>query len=756
MSKHLADDEFLLQKNSIIHTDKSIRSAPLEDYLSQQPTPKFLGFFYSNVGIYYALKDKKSGFDRWLMKLFGTEPVFLDKFAAQESARQMKSFLYNLSYFNAEIDINYNYKGKKVNIEYLVDPHKPYLINHFEWRSSDTTLLHKIDQISGESYIITNQVYNSYKLDSERDRITDYLRSNGYYRFNKHYIEYAIDTAFNNHSLSIVGKINLPTTVLKNKSKEQKHQLYSLRDIYIYPNYDPLSVFNYAPDTLMVNIPSEKEEGTFDRYHFIYYNILKIRPKVIGKSIFLGRNALFNVEELKRSYQKLNQFPIFKYVNITFAEDSILDKNKTLPLDVTIRLSRAKTQSYTIETDVTNTSGDLGLRGNLVYSNRNLFRGGELVSLRLSTAMESRAYSNYENTNDNLLFNTIEYGLYLSLRTPNFLAPVKHKLLPKYLAPRSIFQLSYNYQTRPSYERHLGITSFGYEWDMGKNGLHRLFPIDLSIIKIFPSSEFQANLDTLTNIRYKDQYTDHLIAALKYNLTYNTQKSNKWEDFTYLLFRFEVAGNLASLVNDMSKAELSTEGYYTLFGIRYAQYVRGELDYRHFYAIPNKQGFIYRAILGLGVPYGNSSALPFEKGFYAGGANGMRGWAYRTLGPGGYAETNLNEFDKMGEIKLEASFEYRFPIIRYLKGALFADVGNVWLLQESELFPDGHFQLSNFTSQLAVDGGLGFRFDFEFFIIRLDAAIKFRDPAKPAGSRIVVDQTHFSDIFWNFGIGYPF
>lgn len=756
VSKNLAEGEYLLHKNSIVHTDKSIRSAPLEDYITQQPTPKSLGFFYNNVGIYYALKDKEDWFNRWILRVFGDEPVFLDKYTAEESASRMKSFLHNLSYFNAEIDINYKIKDHKATVEYIVKPHKPYTINHFEWISSDTSILKKIASISNETFVKEGEVYNSYFLNDERDRITEHLRSNGYYRFNKNYINYSVDSAFNDQSLAIIGEITIPADIKKDSTKAQEHQRYSVRDIYIYPNYDPLSVFDYAPDTLMLNIPSDREDGSFDKYHFIYYNTLRIRPKVIGQSIFLANNSLFNVGELKKSYQKLNRFPIYKYVNISFAEDSVLTESKTLPLDVSIRLSRTKTQSYTIETDVTNTSGDLGLRGNLVYSNRNIFRGGEMLSLRLSTALESRSYSSYENTSENQLFNTMEYGVYLSLRTPSFLAPVKKTRFPKYLAPRSIFQLSYNFQTRPSYKRHLGNTSFGYEWDIGQNSLHRLFPVDLSMIKIFPSPEFQANLDTLTNIRYKDQYTDHFIPALKYNMIYNTQKSNKWEDFTYLLFRLEIAGNLASLVNKMSDAEPSLEGYYTFFGIRYAQYVRGELDFRHFYALPNKHGFIYRAVVGLGVPYGNSSALPFEKGFYAGGANGMRGWAYRTLGPGSYPEDNLNEFDKMGEIKLEASIEYRFPLFWYLNGALFADVGNVWLLEENELFPEGHFLWDKFASQLAVDAGLGFRFDFEFFIVRLDAAIKFRDPAKAAGKRIVINKTQFSDIFWNFGIGYPF
>lgn len=755
VTKNLGQEEYLLKKNKIIYTENSLKGAPLEDYISQRPTPKSLGFFYSNIAIHNSLKDKEGKFNNWLLRVFGKEIVLLDKFEAAESAKNMKAFLNNMSYFNSKVEVKYILKDQKATVEYIITPKKPYLINQFEWNSRDTVLLHHIQKISDESLIENGMPYNAYLLDDERDRITDYLRSNGYFRFNKNFISYAVDSAFQNNRLNIRGEINLPKKPGSDSLRLKEHPIFSVRDIYVYPNYDPLKVFNYDPDTLVVSLPADLEETSFDNYHFIYYNTLKIRPKVIARSVFLANNSLFNVQELTRSYQKLNRFPIYKYVNITFLEDSI-KKNGAYPLDVSIRLSRTKTQSYTLETDVTNTSGDLGLRGNVIYSNRNIFRGGEMLSLRLSTALESRTYNSYQVSKDNLLFNTMEYGIYVSLQTPNFLAPVRQARFPKYLAPKSIFQLSYNFQTRPSYQRHLANTSFGYEWNVGKNTIHRLFPIDLSMIKIFPSSEFQAYLDTLTNSRYKDQYTDHLIAALKYNLTYNTQKSNKWQDFTYFLLRFESAGNLTSLVNAFVKQQSPAEGFYTLFGIRYAQYLRAELDFRKFYALTKNQGFIYRAILGMGLPYGNSAALPFEKGFYGGGANGMRGWAYRTLGPGNYAENILNEYDKMGEIKIEASMEYRFPIYWYLKGALFTDFGNIWLLKENDLFPEGNFTWKDFPKQIAIDGGVGFRFDFEFFIVRLDAAIKFRDPAKASGDRFVLNKTQFSDIYWNFGIGYPF
>ncbi len=382
-----------------------------------------------------------------------------------------------------------------------------------------------------------------------------------------------------------------------------------------------------------------------------------------------------------------------------------------------------------------------------------MFKGGELINLRLTTAFENRKYSDYESTTRLMLFNTLEYGVTLSIYSPTFLVPVKQSRFPKYFSPQTYIRFGYNYQLRPSYERHISSFQFGYEWKQSKTVFHRLTLLDMSITKIFPSPAFQASLDTITNERYKDQYQDHFISAIKYNYIYNSQQPTKHSSFTFFNARAEVAGNITYGLHELFNAS-KTDGYYTTFGIQFAQYARIELDYRHFVALTNKQGIIYRFNTGLGLAYGNSLGMPFEKGFYGGGANGMRAWAYRDLGPGTYQNNVGATYDKMGDIKLEGNLEYRFPLFGYLKGATFIDAGNVWLLQESETFPGGKFNWNTFYKQFALDAGIGFRLDFNFFLVRLDGALKVQDPSKD--KMFVLPKAQIKDIYWSFGIGYPF
>jgi len=231
---------------------------------------------------------------------------------------------------------------------------------------------------------------------------------------------------------------------------------------------------------------------------------------------------------------------------------------------------------------------------------------------------------------------------------------------------------------------------------------------------------------------------------------------NKSIDFWFVNYSVETGGNLLYLINSAFNTPQNENGKYTLFGIRYAQYARSAIDGRFYHYLNELNSLTFRAFGGLGVPYGNSDALPLERGFFAGGANDMRGWLFRRLGPGSYNEDTLNVIDRTGDIKLEANIEYRFPIFSALKGALFLDVGNIWLLNESEQFPGGKFYFNSFLSQMAVNTGVGFRLDLNFFVFRLDAGVPIRDPAQPQNDRWIVGANWTTDVLWNFGIGYPF
>ena len=302
---------------------------------------------------------------------------------------------------------------------------------------------------------------------------------------------------------------------------------------------------------------------------------------------------------------------------------------------------------------------------------------------------------------------------------------------------------------RPSYKRNVFNVSFGYDWDESDTKHHIIKPIDISLVKVFPTEDFAKDLEKLNDPRLKDQYTDHLISAMKYSFIFNNQDIRKLKNFIFFRGNLETCGNILNLIDHAIGAPKDTSGHFTLFNIRYAQYVRTDFDFRYYVIINKLNSIVFRSVFGIGIPYSNADALPFERGFYLGGANGMRGWRFRSLGPGAYPGTDDN-LDMMGDIMIEENVEYRFPIYKFFKGALFVDVGNVWLIHE------GQIKAGKILSELAIDAGFGLRLDFKFFIFRVDGALKFRDPSEPSHERWVIKNTGFNKILWNFGIGYPF
>ena len=751
LTRSIEENQKIVAKNSIkIHDNKEIPKVELESYIKQPQTPKALAFFYTNLYIYKKFSQKKDNwFNRWIMKVFGDEPIIWHPSDTEQSVKDIKAYLGNIGYFNAKVYTTIEQKDKKVNITYHANTGPAQLISRLDFEVIDSSL-RKID-VSKNSLIKKKDIFNVYTLDDERDQISELLRNHGFYDFNKEYVIIEADTSSGKNSVGVSIIIN-PQKAKTEESAEISFLQYNIKDVFIYTDYENDQKKAGPYDTLIVDLAANKRARAFGKYQFLYKNRLKINPNIIAQSIFIEPDENFNSRDLKETYKKLNRFPNYKYVDINFVP---VNDTGQAALNTYIKLYRSKLQYFSLETDGTNSSGDLGIRFSFNYGNKNIFRGGELIKLRLTTAFENRKYSGYENNTRFLFFNTLEYGVSLSLYSPSFIVPLKQSRFPKYFKPQTYIQFGYNYQLRPSYERYISNFQFGYEWKQNDHLFHRLTPLDLSVTKIFPSDEFQASLDSINNQRYKDQYQDHFIAAIKYDLIFNTQQFAEHRSFQFFNLRLEAAGNLTYGLNELFNAS-KTDGYYTMFGIRFAQYFRAEADYRQYIALPNKQGFVYRLNAGLGLPYGNSLALPFEKGFYSGGANGMRAWAYRDLGPGSYTNTLGPDYDKMGDIKLEGNIEYRFPLYGYLKGAAFVDAGNIWLLFPSETFEGGMFNWNSFYEEIAFDAGIGFRLDFDFFIFRVDGAAKVKDPSKPKGSRFVIGKTQISDVFWSFGIGYPF
>jgi outer membrane protein assembly factor BamA len=454
---------------------------------------------------------------------------------------------------------------------------------------------------------------------------------------------------------------------------------------------------------------------------------------------------------------RVSELGFFSNTNIRFkpvpANDSVLSGL----LDCNIDLSKRKLHAFTVETEATNSGGRPGIGLNFTYSNSNIFRGSETFRLKARGALEAQKIwgDNADYSSSIPFFNTVETGLEMSIIFPRFLIPWRQENLPKYFRPKTTTSIGVGFENRPEYERWLTNFSFGYDWRESERIHHQVFPFDWSIINVTLSPEFEQQLEEEPNDRIKNQYTDNFIMAARYSFTYNTQDIRKIQNFFYFKGSLETAGNLLKAGSGLFNANTDSLGNYVLFGIPYTQYVKIDGDFRFFNVITRNNSVAYRWYLGTGFPYGNADVLPLEKGFYGGGANGMRGWPYRLLGPGSY-ENPEDYFDRMGDIQLEANLELRFPVYSFIKGALFTDIGNIWLIKEDDSYPGGNFRFDRFYKELAIDVGIGIRLDFNFFIMRVDFAIPLRDPANPENDRWVLNEWQFSDVIINFGIGYPF
>ena len=736
----------LVIKNIVTADAKSISTGDLSSLITVIPNKKLLGTFRARLWVYEHLNRKERTNKR------GEAPALLDSALMYNTARQMKLYLNNSGYFESTVIPKVKVKKEKATIDFQIKAGVPYRYSTIEYEIHDSLVKKYIDNDKGRSHLKINSIYNAYTLDDERDRITRMLKNNGFYLFGKNYIRYEADSSQTNKQISIKLIIDpFRYSTSSYDSTEYPHNQYYINNIFINPDYQPLAGNTVVYDTTVV-YPRGSDSTQTAGFLFLQSQKPRIHPYTITNSMFLFSGKKYSMEDVKQTQNKLGNLRIYKFANVEF-------ENPTSPfdtlLDCRINLIRRPVHSPSIQTEVTNSAGNPGVGGNFFYENKNLFRRGEVFRLTLRGALEAQAISYDEDNEEYNLFNTLEMGSDISLVFPKFLFPFRQNIIPAYFSPKTVLSAGYNFQRRPDYSRHITNFSFGYEWKQGIGVSHSLNPLEINSVKIYPDSAFQAQLDELQNALYKSQYTDHMIVGLNYSYIRTTQTRNKTKDFTFFKGIFETSGNLLRAYNKMVGSTLTDEGYFQLFNIRYTQYVKGEVDFRYYNRLPYENQLVYRLRAGVGIPYGNSVAMPFEKGFYGGGSNDMRGWKIRTLGPGSFNNDSLY-VERIGDILLELNFEYRFPIYKWFRGALFVDTGNIWLLNENEDFAGGKFEFNDFIKELSVSSGLGLRLDFDFFIIRLDGGIPIHDPAAELNNRWTFNRLSTSDIVWNIAIGYPF
>jgi hypothetical protein len=753
-ARYVPKEEHLLSKNKVENMQKNLSEDQLKGYILQKPNKKLLGFRFYLFLYNLSNINKERWPHNWLRKI-GEEPVIYDPALTSSSKGQLKQFLENKGYYHADVNDTVVFRGRNARVCYTIRSNEPFRISSISYFFEDTGLVSHILPDTLNSLLKKGMRFDKDVLQQERLRIENLLKEQGFYYFSKEYIFYNATMDPEDNTVDLVMRVKEFVEGRPDpRSKVKQHHQYRIAKVIVYPDYSSLDAINNA-GTGSINFDTTWYQGQY----FINTGKRNLKPGVIINSSYIVPGQYYKLSDVNRTYRNLSELNLVRYTNITFREnDSTSVTGSGNLLDCRIELSQKKRQSYQGEIAGTNSAGDLGIRGNLLYQNLNLFRGAEVFNIKFTGAIEA-----LQNRSEGKYKSMKELGAETSIVFPKFFAPFRLEGFVKRYAPKTSFLVSFNYQSRPDYTRSIANSSLSYRWKGNPYLTHTIWPLELNYVQIYENQSSAEFLDSIRNTPLGYSFEDHMVNVARYGFELNNQSIGKRKDFFFTRFTIESAGNLVYLT-DMATSKSETDEPYKLFKVPYFQYMRGDIDFSFYKIIDKQNTFVYHFFIGLGYPYGNSKTLPYEKKYFAGGPNSIRGWETRDLGPGSYVaqDTVQNSVfyypNKSGDMKLEANIEYRFKVIWKLEGALFVDMGNIWAVRKEEDKPGAEFEWNRFYKEIAIGSGFGARFDFSFFLLRLDFGIKLRDPALPEGDRWLQAIRNFgiNDLHLKFGIGYPF
>ena len=722
-------------------THHRIKESDTRLYLKQRPNLKILGALRFHLGLYnLSGKDQSKWINRWLRKI-GEEPVIYDRTEKERSKTEIERYCKSKGYINAVVTDTIVFDKKKAWVKYKIKPHKPYRVRDSYIKSSDTQVLRKVMADSAKSLIKPGIIFDYDVFDKERERITKLLRSDGYYNFNKTDIQFVVDSNLLSQQVTDTLIIKPKSTQLPDGSVEiEDHKRYTINDIYIY-----VPPVNNGANTNQTDYINHLDTLDVNGYHFLINENPVIKPEIILHNTLFKKGDIYNSQKVERSHVLLSSIQLIRYVNIRFEEVEIDDNPM---LNCFIQLSPNKSQSFSINLEGTNKSGNIGGAGIFSYQHRNLFKGAEVFDFRLRGARETQV-----GLNSSLAFNSSEYGTETSLTYPRFLFPLLSDDFRDKIKSSTTLNLSYNFQQRPDYDRTIFKSIFGYDWKSSKRWSHSVDILDLNYVRVGNmTAAFTNYIDTLF---LKFSYEDHVIHSINYDITFNSKASKNSRSSVFVRLGAEAAGNTLYAVNSLL-SQKDESGHYTLLNVPFSQYLKfdGEGVFNQY--INAKNSLVYRGAFGVAYPYGNLNFLPFEKRYFAGGANSVRAWNVRALGPGTFSAPSNAYYNQTGDLKLEANLEYRFKLFWVLEGAMFVDAGNTWTIRQVETQPGSIFKFDSFFKEIGVGYGLGTRFDFSFFVFRFDMGIKAYDPERIKAERWVKKPSLRSDAAYHIAIGYPF
>lgn len=760
-TRHVPQGRQLLDDVKIVVEDSSgVKGSDLTNYLRQKSNNKVLGFAKLQLGVYnLSGKDSTRWYNRWLRRL-GQAPVIYDENMTEASRRQLTQALVNKGYMGASVsaDTTMSKDGRKVKVTYTLAPGKPHVIRSMNYEIADSAIAGIVMADSSNFTLVPGSHFDRNALDAERTRLTSRLRNRGYYAFTKDYITFIADTAENSYDVDLTMTVMPP----RGRKGGKVVDLGSTHNKYV------INRVIFVAGSTSLNQEQLLADGNGVMDTVVYKGITVVYPtgdhyivpSILEEKCFIRPGRDYSAKAVDRTYESLAQLGIIRSVNIEMVPAGNISGVEYL--DAYIGLTRNKKQSVTFEIEGTNSEGDFGFGVGMTYQHRNLGHRSNLLTTKFRVNYESLSGDLSNLINDRYT----EYAGEVGITFPKFMMPFLSSSFKRRSKASSELALSANYQERPEYTRVIAGAAWKYKWNSPDNRIRRTWDfLDINYVYLPESTIDFVNQIAPTNPLLRYSYEDHFIMRMRYRYSKtNRQIANstlgryKLQPWVYSLrVSAETAGNTLYAISSLSNQKRD-EGVYKLFGIQYSQYAKAEFDYSATRNFNDRHALAFHVGAGVAVPYGNSKVLPFEERFYAGGANGVRGWGVRTLGPGCFDSHNsVTDFiNQCGDIRFDLSLEYRAKLFWVFEGAAFIDAGNVWTIHNYENQPGGKFRFNTFWKEIAVAYGLGLRMDFSYFLLRFDLGMKAHNPAMGQERWPIIRPDWKRDASFHFAVGYPF
>lgn len=742
-TKYVADGDYLLNDVEVKCDNPDIDATDLYDYVIQHPnTP---GTFFNKTSLrFYSLSGRDTS--KWINKQirkFGEPPVIYSEENTQLSAKEIKSQLFNMGYFTADVNYSVTKEGKKAKVVYDINSGEAYRIRNVD-ESVDGGLIDDI--MHSKNFLADDKVkpgmkYNAEKIDSRVSDIVSFVRNQGYYNFTKDNLYYSVDSTLGSHEVDLKLNLHVDTT-------KTGHPLTRYRTTNVIVKMGDHRNFTEDCDTteyknLSIVYP---KGGRF------------LRPSTVYNNTFVRQGRLFSELLHDRTYSALSGLSAVQTANVTYFPD-------TIPESLIANISIAPSKPYYIQwgIDNTNTAGDLGVETYITYQDKNIFKGSEIWRIRLSGAYEMVRGAEERGFNSH---NFWESSINTSLTFPRVLSPIFND---SYAARqgKTMFSTGFVWQNRPEFSKRYLTFDWKYMWATRRNRFSHtldLYNITYTIVPwVLPA--FQTlYLDASTNALLKQNYTNQFITRTSYTFAYSSMSTSasalmkakkNAKSTSNFSFMIDMSGTLPSVFARLSNSEKNGDGYYEILGVPFSQYVRFDIDYSRTFRLGIHQSLALHAGGGIASPYGNSDQIPYERRYFAGGPNSVRGWSTRELGPGRYVRQGSSDFfNQTGDIKLLAQAELRFQTEGIFEYAIFVDAGNIWTIEDYDNQPGGTFVLKDLFQDLATSVGAGIRLDLSFILVRLDLGMKGYDPSTREWN--IASPKFARDVTFHFAIGYPF